>query len=150
MAEFRQFSGFDDVLDQFFAEMIVRVRLAREDKLHRAQRIVDQQFQALFIAEQQRRAFVGGEAPREPNRQRVRVQDFVGGCDLRLRRAARLKLIAELLAGKRRQAFAAAFVRAPQFRVGDAIHFPPDFRAIRVGRATPGRGSGHTAPPFRC
>ena len=56
------------------------MRLAREDDLHRAVGVVEQPRQPLGIAEEQRRALVGGEAAGEADGQRV-------GVEQRMRRA---------------------------------------------------------------
>ena len=63
-----------DLLDQRFARPIGRVRLARENDLHRAPGIVHDAVQAFRVAEDERRPFVCRETPRETDNQGIRVQ----------------------------------------------------------------------------
>ncbi len=67
-----------DLADEGFARLIFRMRLAGDDDLHRALAIAENFLQALHIAEQQRGAFIGGEAAREADGERVRIEHFGG------------------------------------------------------------------------
>ena len=63
-----------DLLQDLLAGPIVWMRLAREDQLHRHLRIVEQRDGRFEILQDQIGAFVGGEAPREADGQRVEAQ----------------------------------------------------------------------------
>ena len=62
---------FVQLADQGLTAHIARVGLAGVEQNDRALVVVEQRGKARRIAEQQRGAFVGGEAPREPNNQGV-------------------------------------------------------------------------------
>src|SRR5688500_9140271 len=64
-----------DRLDELFARLIFRMGLSREDELDRTLAIIDQLFQAVRIAEEQRGALVGGESSRETDRQDLGIQE---------------------------------------------------------------------------
>ncbi len=63
-----------DLADEVLAGRVGGVRLAGEDQLHWAIRIVEQPRQSLRITEDQCRALIGGEAPGEAERQRVGIE----------------------------------------------------------------------------
>ena len=71
--EFRQARDFGDAAQEFLPRLICRMRLAREDKHHRPLFVGDDFAQPVEILEEQRGALVGGEAPREPDREHVRI-----------------------------------------------------------------------------
>ena len=87
--------------------------------------------QALGVAEQQRAALVRRKAAREANRQHFRIENFFSFFNRARRSAGALELELDAFAGPRHQARAAAFVDAPQFRVGD------HFRAAPLGSLVP-------------
>ena len=68
-----------DLADEVLAMLVGRVGLAREDDLDRPPGILHQALEAFQVPEQQRRTLVSGEAPREPDRQRIRIQQRTGG-----------------------------------------------------------------------
>src|SRR5579884_1626774 len=71
-----------DLLNQGLARFVGGVRLAREDDLHRALRIEQDAAQAFHIAKDERGAFVGGEAAREADKQRVGIEHMLEFLDL--------------------------------------------------------------------
>ena len=93
MAKIERARQIDDLADEFLAAGIMRMGFACENELHRTIRIIEDGFQALDIAHEKGRPFVGGEAARKANRQRVGVEDFIGTVDLVLWRAPALKLL---------------------------------------------------------
>ena len=72
-----------DLVDEVLAVLVGGVGLAGEDDLDRPPRIVHQPLEAFQVTEQERRAFVGGEASGEPDRQGFRVEQRTGGQNLR-------------------------------------------------------------------
>ena len=114
--------------------------------LHRPILVVEDRGQAVQVAEDQRAALVGGEAAGEADGQGLGVEHFVGAGDLGRRRAPRRSSWAlQPLPGEDHQPFAAAFVGAPQLRVGNVV----DALARCCGRSafppTARRGSGRKA-----
>ncbi len=85
----------DDLAHELLAGMVGRVGLPREDDLHRALRIVQETREPVRIAEDQVRPLVDGEAPRESNRQRVRVERLLGGLHEDVGHPAALELFLE-------------------------------------------------------
>ena len=61
--------------DHLLSGSILRMRLARQNQLHRPAPVGEDSQQPVRIFQQQIRTFVRGEAPREPHRQRVGVED---------------------------------------------------------------------------
>src|SRR5665213_3266717 len=129
--EFAVFAEMNDLLDETFAFVIARVRFAGENKLKGAL-FVAREFDDVFeLLENERRAFVSGEAAREADGQRVEVQETVeadiiagGGALVLLEQAASRKF----------DEFAAQFVaQGPQFLVGNKFrvgHFFPKFGKV--------------------
>ena len=72
-----------DALQMMLADVVGRVRLAREDDLHRAARGVEDAREPLGIVEDQLGALVAGEAAREADGQRVGLEQRAGGDDAR-------------------------------------------------------------------
>jgi hypothetical protein len=66
----------DDLADEFLAAIVAGVRFACQENLHGPVRVIEEAQQSLRVGEEQRGALIGGEAAREPNGQRVRVQNF--------------------------------------------------------------------------
>ena len=56
------------------AARVARMGLAREDELHGALRIAHDACEPVDVGEDERRALVGGEAPREPDGERLRIE----------------------------------------------------------------------------
>src|SRR5579863_2234807 len=63
-----------DLFDQRFAWSVGRMRLAREDDLHRALRVIDDTLESFQVAENEGCAFIRRETPRETDNQGIRVQ----------------------------------------------------------------------------
>ena len=135
-AELRPAGHVQNLGDQFLAAVVLRMRLAGEDDLHRPILVVDDRRQPIEIAEDQRAALVGGEAAGEADRQRFGIEHLVGAGDLRRRGAAALQLLLQAPPGEGDQPFAAAFVRPPQFGVGNVLDALPRRRGRSAGRPT--------------
>ena len=71
--EFRRARDARDGADQMLSRLVGGMRLAREDEQHRTLRVAHDPVQRVEIAEQQRRALVGREAPPEADREHVRI-----------------------------------------------------------------------------
>src|SRR5580700_5962636 len=78
---------FVNLLDKRLAAFIARMRLTGEDKLHWPRRVVEQFLQPLFVAKQERAAFVSGETSRKANGQDFRVENTIDVAN-RFRRVA--------------------------------------------------------------
>ena len=77
---------------------VTRVRLAGEDELHRALRVIQDRRQTLRVTEDQRGTLVRRETPRETDRQRVGVEHRVGGGQILERADLALNLLDQALA----------------------------------------------------
>ena len=64
----------DPFLDQGLPRLVLRMRLAGDDELHRALRIGQQTKQPLRVVQQQVRSLVGREAARKAQRQCVGIK----------------------------------------------------------------------------
>ncbi len=73
-AELLRARQLEDVLDHLLPGPIGRVRLPGDDDLHRLVGVREDARHAVLVAEEQVRSLVGGEAPREADDQRVRVE----------------------------------------------------------------------------
>ena len=71
--QFALFAEVNDLLDEAFAFVIARMRLAGENKLHRTLLVLYELHDVVELLENQRRAFVGGKAARKADGQRVGV-----------------------------------------------------------------------------
>ena len=71
--EFRPLGHFGDLADDFLARLVGRVGLAGEQEEHRATGLRDDFAEPRRVLEDQRGAFVGGEAAGETDGQDVRV-----------------------------------------------------------------------------
>ena len=132
----------DDRANQLLAAVVLRVRLAGEDELHRA--APGRRGASCTRSrsrEEQRRALVGGEAAREADRQRVRVEHLVGQLELLARRAAPLGRRAQPAARVLHEAVAPVLVDLPQLGVGDLGGARPELRVVAAARPSAGRGS---------
>ena len=92
----------DDRLDQLLAFVVGRVGLAGEDELDRLVGVFEQLLKAIGVAQQQRAAFVGGEAAGEADGQRLGIEHLVGGCELVIGCAAANELLAQASAAPSR------------------------------------------------
>ena len=72
--ELRHAGELIHLLDELFAGLILRMRLAGEDELHRALRVFEQLLQTLRIGEEQGRTLVSRETPREADRQNFGIE----------------------------------------------------------------------------
>ena len=70
--QFAVFAEMDDLLDEAFAFVVARVRLAGENELDGPLLVVDEVYDVVELLENERRALVGGEAPRKADGQCVR------------------------------------------------------------------------------
>ena len=75
--EFAVFAQMNDLLDEALAFVVARMGLAGEDELDRAAACRGELHDVLELLENQRRAFVGGEAAGEADGQRVGIQQVV-------------------------------------------------------------------------
>ena len=117
--EFAVLAQMNDLLDEAFAVVVARMRLAGENELDGPLLVVDQFHDVFELLENQRRAFVGGEAAGEADGQRVGIQQLVEADEIALRDA--LALEQQTAAGEFDQ-FAAQFVaQRPEFLVGDKV-----------------------------
>ena len=128
--EFAVLAQMNDLLDEAFAFVVARMRLAGENKLDRPLLVVREFHDVFKLLENQRRAFVSGEAAREADGQRVGIQQMVEADEIALRRALVLK---QQTAAREFNQFAAQFVtQRPEFLVGNKCrvgHFFPEFAA---------------------
>src|SRR6476620_5642125 len=113
------------------------MRLAREDDLNRAIRIIEDSGQAIRIVEQERRSLVGCEAAREANGQHLLLQERTAGEHL-TRIAAVHPSLPEPLAKDVQQSSLPAGMRLPEDIVGNSTHSAPD---IGIGLVIPPFGS---------
>src|SRR5262249_17288305 len=120
-AKFGTPANLDDLGDQLLAAVVARMGLAGEDDLHRAVLVVDDGGQALQVAKEQVAALVGGEAAGKADGQGFGIEHFVGAGDFGGGRAATLQLGLEMATGEHHEAFAATFMGAPQFGIGNAL-----------------------------
>ncbi len=86
--KFAVLAQVNDLLDEAFAVVVARMRLAGEDELDGALLVVRELHDVLELLENQRRAFVGGEAAREADGQRVGIQQMVEADEIALRERA--------------------------------------------------------------
>ena len=82
-AELRIERALVDALQVVLADVVGRMRLAGEDDLHRAGRRVQDAREPIRVVEDQLGPLVAGEAAREADRQRVRIEQRAGGDDAR-------------------------------------------------------------------
>ena len=80
-----------DLLQHPLAGMIVRMRLAGEDELHRHPRVVDERRHGVDVLQHQRRALVGREPAREADGERVEAERALQLRDELRRLAARAR-----------------------------------------------------------
>src|SRR5690606_26613158 len=78
-----------DAGDQLLALVVGRMGLAGEHELHRSLEVREDRAEAIRVAEDERRALVGGETPSEADRERVGVEERLGA-----RERARARLVA--------------------------------------------------------
>ena len=131
-----------DLLQDSLSRLVVRMRLAGEQELHRALGIVDHRGQALDVGEDQVGALVGGEPAREADGQRIGREHFVQPVERLLRFAAARGLFAGAVAGEIEQLGLQAEVRLPEFAVVDAFDGCPGALVAARGSASRRRDAG--------
>ena len=127
--QFAVLAEVDDLLDEPFAFVVARMRLAGEDELDGPLLVVREFHDVVELLENQRRAFVGGEPARETDGQRVGIQQMVEADEIARRRAAgcwsnRRRRTNSIISRRKLVA------QRPEFLVGDKIrvgHFLPEF-----------------------
>src|SRR5581483_11478888 len=87
-----------DLLNQRFSRLIGGMSLARKNDLHRAFWIVQDTPQTSEVSQDERRSFIGGEAPGKANRQGIGIEDMLELIDLTWRFALSKMLAFQTLA----------------------------------------------------
>src|SRR5215471_11006510 len=116
----------NDLANQGLARHIQRVRLASDQHLHRHARVREQPLQTLQVAEQERRALIRSEAPREADGKYLRVEDVLQPLHLWRWRIPRDRAGDSPFPDERDQPALAAPVCLPQLgirNVGDLIPY---------------------------
>ena len=152
--EFAVLAQMNDLLDEFFALVVARMRLAGKNELHRALLVVREFHDVVELLEDQRRAFVGGKPAREPDGQRVGIQQVVEP-DVIARRDL-VALLQQAAPGEFDQFAAQPVAQCPQLLVREKFrvhHALPEFSVCEWSRPSLSR-RGHSRPPclpaFRC
>ena len=133
-AQLRRARALEDLLDDPLARPVGRVGLAGEDDLDRALLVPQHPRQALDVAEQQPGPLVGREAPREADRQDVRVERRLELGQDRRRLAVARELAAQAAAREVGELALLAEVRLPQVAAGDPLEALPEAAALRAWR----------------
>ena len=131
-----------DLLQHLLARAVVRMRLAGEDELDRHLRVVDERGDRFEVLQDQVGALVGGEAPREADRQRVEAQRAAQLRDELRRLAAALGLLRGPPPRDVDQLRLERLVRLPQLAVVDRRRSVPRTPGRRRAAASRGRGAG--------
>ena len=121
----------NDLLDEALAFVVARMRLAGENELDGPLLVVREFHDVFELLENQRRAFVGGEAAREADGQRVGIQQMVEADEIALRDALRLEQ--QPAAGELDQFAAQLVAQRPEFLVGNKFrvgHLFPEFGGV--------------------
>jgi hypothetical protein len=92
-----------EILDEVLARVVGGMGFAGEDELDGPVRVADHAPQPLDVAQQERRPLVGREAPRKPDRQRIRVEQHARRHDLDRVGVALHPLLARPVADERLQ-----------------------------------------------
>ncbi len=117
-----------DLLQDSLAGFVERVGLAGEDELHRTLRVVHHRSELFDIGENQIRALVGGESPRESDRQRVGTEHVRELLAHFLRFAAALGRLDSASAHKFKQLRFQPEVGLPELAVVYVLNPFPQFR----------------------
>ena len=80
-AQVRKQASLIDRAQKLLARLVVRVRLAGKDELHRTLGIEQEAAQAIHVGEQQIPPLVGGKPARKTDGERVGIQGRLGGLD---------------------------------------------------------------------
>ncbi len=121
-------SYVDNPLDQLFAAVVERMRLAGKDNLHGVLGAGENPLQSVHVAQQQRGALVGGKAPRKADCQGARVQQISGRVDTLRAFAMAQELAFGAAAHKLDQVVLTHLMGGPQFLVGDIVDGLPGRR----------------------
>src|SRR5215203_5526815 len=111
------FAEVNNVLDVTLAIIIPRMRFARENKLDGPGFVSGQLDDILELLENQRGAFVGGEASGKTNRQRVGIEQLIEGNKIALGQP--LSLNEQSPPGEFNQFAAQLITECPEFLVGN-------------------------------
>src|SRR5438034_420386 len=117
------------MLDVAFAVVVPGMGLASEDKLDRPLRVVDQLHDVVELLKDERGALVRGKATREPDGERVGIEQLIEGDEIALTEAAPLDQ--QTPAGKLDQFPAQLVAQSPDLLVGKEVrvgHFLPERR----------------------
>ena len=120
-------ADFRNALNQVFSRIILWMRFAGEDQLHRTRLVGQDAPQPFHIAKDQRCPLVRCEAPRESYGQRIGIEHLVGSFDLYLGRTAPDALIAHPIARPADDSLAPAFMSSPQFFGRNGVRAAPHF-----------------------
>ena len=115
----------DQGADEILALVVGGMGFPREDDLHGPFRVQEDPGEPFRIAEQQFGAFIGGEAAGKRDGQHLGIEGLRGRFDLGIGRAAGLELRRQTAPREVDQPFAAAFMGAPELRVGHLIDVFP-------------------------
>ena len=108
------------------------MRLAGKDKLHRPPQVADKAHEIFEMVEDQRRALVGGEAPGETDRQRVRVEQVVERNEVAWLRA--MLLVLQPSPGELDQLAPQPVAQRPKLLVADERPVPHARPKLRLGQ----------------
>ena len=120
MAHLRVVREAHELLDKSLAAIIGRMGLAPDDQLHGTLRIEQEIAQAVGVPEHEREPLVGGDAPRESDREDIRVQDAVDPSELSITRTAHAPRCAEPGARISDELLAQHALDRPDRLIGDA------------------------------
>ena len=121
-----------DLADEALARLVLGMRLAGDDDLHRHVLVQQDALQPLHVAEQQRGALVGGEAARETDGERVGVEHFAGAPHFRGRSLPPQRRDLLPLAHETHQPPLAPAVHFQQLLVRNVFHLLPDGRVVEA------------------
>ena len=112
------------------------MRLAGEDELHRALRVVDHGGQLFDVGQNQVGALVGGKAARKADGERIRAEHAPSLCNISGGLAAALGLLDGAAAHKFEEPRFQAEMGFPEFAVVDVLDAFPDAWLRRCARAS--------------
>ena len=126
--EFRIARELHDFADQRLARYVLGMGFPRDHQLHRPGGVAQDALEPSQVPENQRGPFVSGEAAREPDGQRFRIQNLLQAPDFGRRCIAGHRAGDHAFPHERHHAPFSAAVRLPQFRVRNVGDLLPDFR----------------------
>ena len=119
-----------DPLQMMLAHIVGRMRLAGKDNLHRPADAVENARQTIRVVKDQLGPLVAGEAPREPNRQRVGIEQRARGDDAGNRDVLFGPPLPRALAYEREQISPQRLAHGPQFAIGNREDGVPERRLV--------------------